>query len=35
VNWVFLGLSMPTWVLLAAAALGTLGGFGNLAARRR
>ena len=35
VNWVFLGLSMPTWVLLAAAALGTFGGFGNLAARRR
>ena len=35
VNWVFLGLSMPTWVLLAAAALGTLGGWANLGARRR
>ncbi|MBS0387687.1 MAG: disulfide bond formation protein B [Proteobacteria bacterium] len=35
VNWVFLGLSMPTWVLLAAAGLGTLGGYANLIARRR
>lgn len=35
VNWVFLGLSMPTWVLLAAAGLGTLGAVANLGARRR
>ena len=35
VNWVFLGLSMPTWVLLAAAALGTLGAWANLGAKRR
>ena len=35
VNWTFLGLAMPTWVLLAAAALGTLGAFANLVARRR
>ncbi len=35
VNWVFLGLSMPVWVLLAAAGLGTLGGWANLFARRQ
>lgn len=35
VNWVFLGLSMPTWVLLCAAALGTLGTYANMMARRR
>jgi disulfide bond formation protein DsbB len=35
VNWVFLGLSMPTWVLLAATGLGALGGYANLIARRR
>jgi protein dithiol:quinone oxidoreductase len=35
VNWVFLGLSMPTWVLLAAVALGSLGGWANLPARPR
>ncbi|HVO07402.1 MAG TPA: disulfide bond formation protein B [Burkholderiaceae bacterium] len=35
VNWEFLGLAMPTWVLLAAAGLGTLGAVANLVARRR
>jgi protein dithiol:quinone oxidoreductase len=25
VTWTFLGLSMPTWVLLSAGTLGTLG----------
>jgi disulfide bond formation protein DsbB len=30
VNWSFLGLSMPVWVLLAAAALGALAGYANL-----
>lgn len=35
VNWVLLGLSMPTWVLLCAAGLGALGGWANLGARRR
>ena len=35
ITWTFLGLSMPTWVLLAATALGLLGGWANLAARRR
>jgi disulfide bond formation protein DsbB len=29
VNWTFLGLSMPTWVLLAAAALGALAVYAN------
>ncbi|MDE2219282.1 MAG: disulfide bond formation protein B [Gammaproteobacteria bacterium] len=35
VNWVFLGLSMPAWVVLAGTGLGALGGWANLAARRR
>jgi len=35
VNWVFLGLSMPTWVLLAAAALGALGIYANFGRDRR
>jgi disulfide bond formation protein DsbB len=34
ITWTFLGLSMPGWVLLAAAALGALGGYANLFARR-
>jgi disulfide bond formation protein DsbB len=29
VTWTFLGLSMPTWVLLSAGALGTLGIWSN------
>ena len=33
VNWTFLSLAMPTWVLLAAAGLGTLGVYANFAAR--
>lgn len=35
VSWTFLALSMPTWVLLAAAALGALGLYANLGNRRR
>jgi disulfide bond formation protein DsbB len=35
VNWTFLTLAMPTWVLLAAAALGALGLYANFSARRR
>jgi len=35
VTWSFLTLSMPTWVLLAAAALGALGLYANLGNRRR
>jgi disulfide bond formation protein DsbB len=35
VNWTFLSLAMPTWVLLAAAALGALGLYTNFSARRR
>jgi protein dithiol:quinone oxidoreductase len=35
VNWSFLGLAMPTWVMIAAAGLGTLGAYGNFGARRR
>ena len=35
VNWTFLTLAMPTWVLLAAAALGALGLYANLGDRRR
>ena len=35
VNWTFLTLSMPTWVLMAAAALGALGLYANLGPRRR
>jgi protein dithiol:quinone oxidoreductase len=34
VNWVFLGLSMPTWVLLAAAVLGALGVYANFGRQR-
>jgi protein dithiol:quinone oxidoreductase len=34
VNWTFLSLSMPTWVLLAAAALGALGLYANFRGRR-
>jgi protein dithiol:quinone oxidoreductase len=30
VNWTFLSLSMPTWVLLVAGALGALGWYANL-----
>jgi disulfide bond formation protein DsbB len=32
VNWTFLSLSMPTWVLVAAAALGALGTYANFVA---
>jgi disulfide bond formation protein DsbB len=35
VNWTFLTLSMPTWVLLAAAALGALGIYAGFSQRRR
>ena len=35
VNWTFLTLSMPTWVLLVAAALGALGIYANFSQRRR
>ncbi len=35
VNWTFLTLSMPSWVLLAAAGLGAFGLFANFGARRR
>jgi disulfide bond formation protein DsbB len=35
VNWTFLSMAMPTWVLLAAAALGALGLYANFSARRR
>jgi disulfide bond formation protein DsbB len=34
ITWSFLGLSMPGWVLLAAAALGALGAYANFSARR-
>ena len=34
VNWTFLSLAMPTWVLIAAGALGSLGVYANFAARR-
>jgi protein dithiol:quinone oxidoreductase len=30
VNWTFLGLAMPAWVLICAAVLGTLGVLGNV-----
>jgi len=33
VNWQFLGLAMPTWVLIWAVGLGVLGVVGNLRAR--
>jgi protein dithiol:quinone oxidoreductase len=35
VNWTFLGLAMPAWVLLAAAALGALGVYANFPRFRR
>jgi protein dithiol:quinone oxidoreductase len=35
VNWRLLGLSMPAWVLLCAATLGSLGAYANFGARRR
>jgi len=35
VNWSWLGLSMPAWVLIAVAALGALGLYANFSARRR
>ena len=34
ITWSFLGLSMPGWVLLAAAALGALGAYANFSGRR-
>lgn len=34
ITWTMLGLSMPGWVLLAAAALGALGAYANLFGRR-
>ena len=34
ITWSFLGLSMPGWVLLAAAALGGLGAYANFSSRR-
>jgi disulfide bond formation protein DsbB len=34
ISWSLLGLSMPGWVLLAAAGLGTLGAWANFIARR-
>jgi protein dithiol:quinone oxidoreductase len=35
VNWTFLSLAMPTWVLLVSAALGAFGMYVNFGARRR
>ena len=35
VNWTFLSLAMPTWVLLVSAALGPLGLYANLRAPAR
>ena len=35
VNWTFLNLAMPTWVMLASAMLGSLGLFTNCIERRR
>ncbi|MGH8149899.1 MAG: disulfide bond formation protein B [Steroidobacteraceae bacterium] len=35
VNWRFLGLAMPAWVLICAAALGTFGVLGNVLGRGR
>jgi disulfide bond formation protein DsbB len=34
VNWTFLTLAMPTWVLIAAGGLGALGVFANFVTRR-
>jgi len=33
VNWTFLSLSMPSWVLLVAGALGALGVYANFGSR--
>jgi protein dithiol:quinone oxidoreductase len=35
VNWSLLGLAMPSWVMIAAAGLGSLGLYANFSARRR
>lgn len=35
ITWSFLGVSMPAWVLLAAAGLGALGGYANFFAPAR
>ena len=35
VNWTFLTLAMPTWVLIAALSLGAFGLYANFFARRR
>ena len=35
VNWSFLGLAMPAWVMIAAGALGALGLYANFSTRRR
>jgi disulfide bond formation protein DsbB len=35
INWTFLGLSMPVWVLICAAVLGIGGVLGNIPRRRR
>lgn len=35
VNWSFLGLAMPSWVMIAAAGLGALGLYSNFSSRRR
>lgn len=35
VNWTFLSLAMPTWVLLVSAGLGALGLYANLRAAKR
>jgi disulfide bond formation protein DsbB len=35
VNWTFLTLAMPTWVLIAATGLGGLGLYANFGVRRR
>jgi len=34
ITWSLFGLSMPGWVLLAAAGLGALGGYANFFSRR-
>jgi disulfide bond formation protein DsbB len=34
VNWRFLGLAMPAWVLISAAGLGVFGVTANLRAKR-
>ena len=35
VNWSFLHLAMPTWVLIAATVLGSFGWYANFSVRRR